>query len=150
MKSYWIKTDHGKAVLELRDVARLKPRWLLVKPGSAGEERDEFVADVPMGIFVHEIFVSLPVQNAEMPRQRLFVREARRESGGVAPVVDKSKIPPRAMGHATARIRSVWRNISTGVDCVQGSPNCGVAPSNLPSRPNPKHRSRRRLLPTMP
>lgn len=48
----------------------------------------------------------------------------------MGPVIDPKLMPLPAVGYADKRVRSVYRNTSTGLDCTPGSPNC-VIPSSF-------------------
>lgn len=51
------------------------------------------------------------------------------DHSGMGPRVDPALIPAAVAGYADARVRSTYRNSSTGADCTPGSPNCSVPPA---------------------
>lgn len=48
------------------------------------------------------------------------------DHSGMGPTIDKSLIPAPAVGYAWPRVRSVWRDSSTGLDCLPGAVNCQI------------------------
>jgi len=52
------------------------------------------------------------------------------------PFIDLTLIPPPNIGYAVPRVRSVWRDSTTGADCVQGAPNCAIPPVLIPAGPH--------------
>ena len=95
----------------------------------------------PTLVAAHDMELALSTTQAATPPSAKSAPPAPTDMSGMdmsaGPAIDKSKIRPRATGYANERIRSVWRNIHTGSDCLQGSPACSVAPSNVPSGPFP-------------
>ncbi len=57
------------------------------------------------------------------------------DHSGMGPTIDPALIPAPATGYDTARVRSTYRNSSTGLDCTPGSPNCSVPPAYVPAGP---------------
>jgi hypothetical protein len=51
------------------------------------------------------------------------------DHSGIGPMIDRALIPQPAAGFSDRRVRSVWRNRSTGADCQPGDADCMMSPA---------------------